>query len=90
MSQSLLLLLIVCCVYYHDHELQFGRHEGIFRALRRLLGFVVVVFWRRDERWLVDCFFDVTEFFQLDISFLFADLQTIIDALLDKGINVSE
>ena len=47
-------------------------------------------FWRRDKRCLVDCFFDVTEFFQLDVSFVFADLQAVIDALLYKWINVFE
>jgi len=55
-----------------------------------LLGLIDRVFRSRDERGLIDCLFDVTQFFQLDISFVFADLQTVVDTLLDERINVFE
>jgi hypothetical protein len=83
-------VFIVCRVSNHDHELQLGGHESILRAVARLLGLVVGVFRSCDEGSLVDGLFDVTEFFQLDVSFVFPDLQAVVDALLDEGVDVFE
>lgn len=84
-------MFIVCRVSNHDHELQLGRHESALRAVTRLLELVVgVIWWRCDEGSLVDGLFDVTEFFQLDVSFVFPDLQAVVDTLLDEGVDVFE
>jgi hypothetical protein len=83
-------VFIVCRIGNHDHELQLGGHESALRAVARLLGLVVRVFWSCNERSLVDGLFYVTEFFQLDVSFVFPDLQAVVDTLLDEGVDVFE
>lgn len=83
-------MFIVCRVDYHDHKLEFRGHKCVLRAMACLLGLVHGVVRRCYERGLVDCLFDVTQFFQLDVGFVFADLQTVVDTLLDEGVDVFE